>query len=140
MSRPAATPKTPATPATPASPAAPAVAVDTPAKTSALTDFAKTVAAAVKYDNVEPAGPKKLIATEFVWLTNPPGRVSVGGAKFGIAPTLAGQYTSETIYRLYRWGVAGAVWYGLRDRPNEGCALRNQIHQVHTVYLHAKTQ
>jgi hypothetical protein len=81
-------------------------------------DFIKTIAAAVKFDNVAPAGPKPLIATEFVWLTNPPGRVSVGGAKFGIAPTLAGQYTSETIYRLSRWGVTGAIWYGLRDRPN----------------------
>ena len=82
-------------------------------------DFVRAIAAAVRYGNVVPAGPKPLVATEFVWLTNPPGRVSVGGAKFGIAPTLAGQYTSETIYRLYRWGVTGAVWYGLRDRPNQ---------------------
>lgn len=81
-------------------------------------DFVRAIAAAVRYDNVFPAGPKQLIATEFVWLTNPPGRVSVGGAKFGIAPTLAAQYTAETIYRLYRWGVSGAIWYGLRDRPN----------------------
>ena len=81
-------------------------------------DFKREIDAAVRYDNVEPAGPKGLYATEFVWLTNPPGRVSLTGPKIGIAPTLAGQYTSETIYRLYRWGATGAVWYGLRDRVN----------------------
>ena len=79
-------------------------------------DFASEIAAAVKFDNVSPAGPKNLIATEFVWLTNPPGRVTTTGPTLGIEPTLAAQYTSETVYRLFRWGVTGAVWYGLRDR------------------------
>lgn len=81
-------------------------------------DFRRELDAAVRYDNVEPAGSKRLIATEFVWLTNPPGRGTLNGPKLGISPALAGQYTSETIYRLYKWGVNGAVWYGLRDRVN----------------------
>ena len=71
--------------------------------------------AASRLNTILPAGRKELWATEFGWITNPPGRPTSGSRSPGIAPELAGDYTSETIYRLWSWGVDRATWFRLAD-------------------------
>jgi hypothetical protein len=77
-------------------------------------DFKQTIENAVKLRTVLPAGEKQLWATEFGWLTNPPGRPG-GGTAVGVNPTTAGQYISEGIYRLWSWGVSKAFYFHVRD-------------------------
>jgi len=79
-------------------------------------DFKKSIASAVARKTILPAGDKELWATEFGWITNPPGRFG-GGTSFGVAPNLAAQYVSEGIYRLWSWGVSKAFHFLLRDNP-----------------------
>ena len=80
-------------------------------------DFKKSLDTAVARKTILPAGEKELWATEFGWITNPPGRFG-GGNSFGVAPTVAAQYVSEGIYRLWSWGVTKAFHFLVRDDPD----------------------
>jgi hypothetical protein len=75
-----------------------------------------TLDAASALGTIEPAVTKQLWATEFAWITNPPGRIGRTGRAAGISPHLAADYTAETIYRLWSWDVSIASWFQLVDR------------------------
>ena len=78
-------------------------------------DIRKLLNAAIKFGNVYPAGAKQLWATEFGWLTNPPGHRLSRTRVVGISPVTAAAYTAETIYRLWSWKVDMALWQSLLD-------------------------
>ena len=81
-------------------------------------DFKELLDFAAKKRTILPAGPKQLWVTEFGWITNPPGRLVADGSRnaVGIRPRLAAAYTSEAIYRMWRWGVSEAIYFNLRDK------------------------
>ncbi len=78
-------------------------------------DFKRMLDFAVSKKTVLPAGSKQLWATEFGWLTNPPGRLGSSTVSIGIKPSLAAVYVSEGIYRLWTWGVSRAFYFRIRD-------------------------
>lgn len=81
-------------------------------------DFKRTLDYAVSKRTILPTGRKQLWATEFGWLTNPPGRIGgAGTVTIGVKPTLAATYVSEGIYRMWSWGVTKALYFRLRDLP-----------------------
>ncbi len=79
--------------------------------------FRKALDFAVSRKTVLPKGPKELWATEFGWLTNPPGRTTSSTLTLGVTPSTAGIYLSEGLYRLWTWGVSKAIHFNLRDEP-----------------------
>jgi hypothetical protein len=76
------------------------------------------VASAVDQGTVLPAGPKQLWASELDWLTCPPCARTASGRVRGLTPARAAAYTSETIYRLWSWGVSKFTWYSMVDEPS----------------------
>lgn len=81
-----------------------------------MPEIMKIVKFAVDNRTSRPLGPKPVYVTEFGWLTNPPGRAIEGSRRsLGISPKQAGIYTSETLYRLWSWGIDTAIWYHLTD-------------------------
>jgi hypothetical protein len=77
----------------------------------------RTLDYAVKKKRVSPSGGKKLWATEFAWLANPPGLTN-GGKQIGKSPATHAAYLSETAYRLWRLRFSGFIWYGLQDQQS----------------------
>jgi len=78
-----------------------------------------TVKFAVDHSTVLPVAPKETWATEVDWLTCPPcGIVHSTGKPRGLPEPTAAAYTSETMYRLWSWGVSKAVWFELVDSPS----------------------
>ena len=81
-------------------------------------DFKKTLDYAVAKKTILPSGRKQLWATEFGWLTDPPGRPgTTGKISIGVKPSLAAVYVSEGIYRMWSWGLTKAFYFRLRDLP-----------------------
>lgn len=81
-------------------------------------NFRQALDFAVSHRTVLPRGPKQLWATEFGWLTNPPGRATTTKLTLGVKPATAGVYLSEGLYRLWSWGVTRAMHFNLRDDPD----------------------
>ena len=80
--------------------------------------FKQALDFAASHRTVLPRGPKQLWATEFGWLTNPPGRSTTTTLTLGVKPTTAGIYLSEGLHRLWTWGVSKAMHFNLRDDPD----------------------
>ena len=77
----------------------------------------RTLDFAVRKNRISPRGSKKLWATEFAWLANPPGLVNAG-RQIGKSPATHAAYLSETLYRLWRQRFSALIWYGLHDQQS----------------------
>jgi hypothetical protein len=82
-----------------------------------IADFSRLtrpLARALRVGTVAPRRPKQVWATEFGWVTNPPGPT-------GISPARAASYTAGDLSELWSERVSVALWFALRDRsPSEG--------------------
>jgi hypothetical protein len=67
--------------------------------------------AAVRLHHVVSAQPVQFWVDEFSWDTSPPRK--------GAAPLpLAGRWTAESLYQMWRSGVSLVTWFGVQDRPS----------------------